>query len=119
MGTLGPLLTRREGDHWAYAIRVRDQHLNQAQVVHGGTITALMDQALSTIAWDRAGRIPCVTVQLNVSFLDASRAGQLLIARGKVSHQAGSLIFLDGSVYADDVLVGTAQAVMKRLEKRS
>ncbi|PLC51462.1 phenylacetic acid degradation protein [Pollutimonas subterranea] len=118
MGVLGPLLTRRDGDQWAYAIRVRDEHLNQAQVVHGGTITALMDHALSTIAWDRAGRVPCVTVQLNVNFLGTSRAGQLLVARGKVSHEAGSLLFLDGTLHADDILVSTAQAIMKRLEKR-
>lgn len=118
LGVLGPLLTRRDGDQWAYAIRVRDDHLNQAQVVHGGTITALLDHALSTIAWDRAGRAPCVTVQLNVNFLGASRSGQLLIARGKASHETGSLIFLDGTLHADDVLVSTAQAIMKRLEKR-
>lgn len=118
LGVLGPLLTRRDGDQWAYAIRVRDEHLNQAQVVHGGTITALMDHALSTIAWDRAGRVPCVTVQLNVNFLGTSRAGQLLVARGKVSHEAGSLLFLDGTLHADDILVSTAQAIMKRLEKR-
>jgi uncharacterized protein (TIGR00369 family) len=118
LGQLGPLLTRRDGDQWAYAIRVRDDHLNQAQVVHGGTITALMDLALSTIAWDRAGRTPCVTVQLNVNFLGASRSGQLLTARGKVSHEAGSLIFLDGTLHADEVLVSTAQAIMKRLGKR-
>lgn len=117
LGVLGPLLTRRDGDQWAYAIRVRDEHLNPAHVVHGGTITALMDHALSTIAWDRAGKKPCVTVQLNVNFLGASRSGQLLVARGKVSHEAGSLIFLDGTLHADDSLVSTAQAIMKRLEK--
>lgn len=118
MGVLGPLLTRREGDQWVYAIRLRDEHLNPARVVHGGTLTTLMDHVLSTVAWDRTGRTPCVTVQLNVSFLGASRAGQLLMARGTVTHEAGSLIFLDGALHADDVLVGTAQAIMKRLKGR-
>lgn len=118
MGTLGPLLTRREGDQWAYAIRIRNEHLNPAKVVHGGTLTALVDHTLSTIAWDSSGRTPCVTVQLNVNFLGASRSGQLLTARGKVTHETGSLVFLDGTLHADDVLVGTAQAIMKRLQTR-
>ncbi len=118
MGALGPLLTRREGDQWAYAIRLGNDHLNLAQVVHGGTLTALMDHALSTIAWNSAGKAPCVTVQLNVNFLGASRSGQLLVARGKVTHETGSLIFLDGALHADDAPVATAQAIMKRLEKR-
>ncbi|NYT60843.1 PaaI family thioesterase [Alcaligenaceae bacterium] len=118
MGTLGPLLARREGDQWAYAIRVRNEHLNLAEVVHGGTLTALIDHALGTIAWNSAGKVPCVTVQLNVNFLGSSRLGQLLIARGKISHEAGSLTFLDGTLHADDTLVGTAQAIMKRFAKR-
>lgn len=115
MGTLGPMLTRREDDGWAYALRVQEGHLNQAGAVHGGTITTLTDQAISAIAWARAGKVPCVTVQLNVSFLGPAALGQLLVARGRVSREAGSLLFLDGTVHADDTLVATAQAVMKRL----
>ncbi|MBB5216507.1 PaaI family thioesterase [Parapusillimonas granuli] len=118
MGTLGPLMSRREPGGWAYAIELRDEHLNRAGMVHGGTLAALMDHALSTIAWDRAGRLPCVTVQLNMNFLGPSRAGQLLVARGRVDHESGSLIFLGGSLHADDVLVGSAQAIMKRLKAR-
>ncbi|WP_442594662.1 PaaI family thioesterase [Parapusillimonas sp. JC17] len=115
MGMLGPLMSRREAGGWAYAIRLREEHLNQAGVVHGGTLAALMDHALSAIAWDHAGRTPCVTVQLNVNFLAPSRAGQLLVAQGHVDHEAGSLLFLNGSLRADGVLVGSAQGIMKRL----
>jgi hypothetical protein len=95
MGGLGPLLTRREGDGWAYAL-----HLNHA---------------LSTIAWQASERTPCVTVQLNISFLGASRPGQLLVARGRVTHQTGSLLFMEGTLHADNAHVASAQAVMKRL----
>jgi uncharacterized protein (TIGR00369 family) len=115
MGALGPLLSRREQDGWTYALEVREAHLNQAGIVHGGTVAALLDHALSTIAWSHVGKVPCVTVQLNVSFSGSSRAGQLLIARGRVDRETGTLLFLTGSVYADDTLVGTAQAVMKPL----
>lgn len=118
MSTLGPLLSRREGDGWAYGLRVDSRHLNQAGIVHGGTLTALMDHALSTIAWEHAGKSPCLTVQLSTSFLRAARAGQVLSARGTVTHGSGSMLFLDGSLYADDVLIATGQAVMKRLPPR-
>lgn len=119
MGTLGPMLTRREDDAWAYALRIHDGHLNQAGAVHGGTITTLADQAISAIAWAQAGKVPCVTVQLNISFLGPATVGQLLVARGRISREAGSLLFLDGTVHANDTLIATAQAVMKRLSGRN
>lgn len=115
MGGLGPLLTRREGDGWAYALHLNEGHLNQAGIVHGGTVSALLDHALSTIAWQTSERTPCVTVQLNISFLGASRPGQLLVARGRVTHQTGSLLFMEGTLHADNAHVASAQAVMKRL----
>jgi uncharacterized protein (TIGR00369 family) len=119
MGALGPLMSRREADGWAYALELGDAHLNQAGIVHGGTLAALLDHALSAIAWDHTGKTPCVTVQLNVSFLGSSRAGQLLIARGQVDRETTSLLFLTGSVYAENTLVGTAQAIMKPLRSRA
>lgn len=118
MSTLGPMLSRREADGWVYGLRADDRHLNQAGIVHGGTTTALMDQALSTVAWEHAGRQPCLTVQLNMSFLQAAQAGQTLVARGTVTHSSGSMLFLDGTLHADDRLIATAQAVMKRVAPR-
>jgi len=118
MTTLGPLLSRREAAGWAYGLRIDARHLNQAGIVHGGTATALMDQAVSAIAWEHAGKVACVTVQLNMSFLRATQPRQLLVARGAVTHGSGSLLFLDGTLHADDTLVATAQAVMKKLSPR-
>lgn len=118
LSTLGPLLSRREGQGWVYGLRVDARHLNPAGIVHGGTLTSLLDHALSTVAWEQAGRIPCVTLQLNTSFVRAARPGQLLLARGTVTSSSGSMLFLNGSLHADNELLATAQAVMKRLTPR-
>lgn len=118
MSTLGPMLTRREAGGWAYGLRMDERHLNQAGIVHGGTTTALMDQALSAIAWEHAGKQPCLTVQLTLSFVRAAQAGQTLVARGTVTHSSGSMVFLNGTLHADEALIATAQAVMKRVSPR-
>ena len=115
MAALGPLLSRPEGDSWVYGLALDSRHLNPGGIVHGGTLTALMDHALSTLAWAHSDKTPCVTVQLNTSFLRAAKAGQVLSARGKVTHSTGSMLFLDGTLHIDDVLIATGQAVMKRL----
>ncbi|MCC2596302.1 PaaI family thioesterase [Pusillimonas sp. MFBS29] len=115
IGTLGPLLSKRQNDQWLYGLRVRKDHLNQANIVHGGTITALMDHALSIVGWSHAGKIPCVTVQLNVSFLGAAKEGDLLVAGGRVVRATGSLLFTDGSITVNDNVIATAQAILKRV----
>jgi uncharacterized protein (TIGR00369 family) len=115
MNTLGPLLGRGGAGGRSFGLQIDDRHLNPAGVAHGGTIAALLDQALSTIAWEANGRSPCFTVQLNVSFVSAARPGDTLEATGTITHQSGSLIFLDGTLHAGETLIATAQAIMKRM----
>lgn len=115
LGVLGPLLSKRENEHWLYGLRIRKDHLNQANIVHGGTVTALMDQALSTVGWSHTNKTPCVTVQLNVSFLGSAAEGDLLIASGRIVRATGSLLFADGSITVNDAVIATAQAILKRI----
>jgi len=111
-GLVGPLWTRREGDGWAYAILVEDRHANPAGLAHGGLVSTLADHALSVIAWEANARRPCITVALDVRFLAPARPGDLLIARGRVVRQTGSLSFLEGRVTVGDTEVATASAIM-------
>ena len=111
-GLVGPLWTRREGDGWAYAILVEDRHANPAGLAHGGLVSTLADHALSVIAWEANARRPCITVALDVRFLAPARPGDLLVARGRVVRQTGSLAFLEGRVTVGDIEVATATAIM-------
>lgn len=119
MQTIGPLLTRQDEQGWCYALLLTQAHMNQAGVMHGGVCTALLDQALSTVAWERAGRIACVTVQLDTQFLQPAQCGQLLVARAAIVHEAGSLFFMTGTVDVETGPVATGQAILKRLSKSS
>ena len=111
-GLVGPLWTRREGDGWAYAILVEDRHSNPAGLAHGGLVSTLADHALSVVAWEANARRPCITVALDVRFLAPARPGDLLVARGRVVRQTGSLAFLDGRVSVGDADIATATAIM-------
>lgn len=113
MGRAGPLWTRREGDAWAYAILADESHLNPANVVHGGALLTLLDHAISSVAWEACGRLPCLTLQLDTHFISPVRAGQLAQARAQLVRRTGSLAFLRGEVATDGEIVLTAQALMK------
>jgi uncharacterized protein (TIGR00369 family) len=114
---MGPLWTRKEDEGWAYGILACADHLNPARYVHGGVLCALFDHMISAVAWEAAGRQPCVTVQLNTQFLAAGREGQFLEARGRVTRLASTLVFAEGVIAADgsELLRGASvQKIMPR-----
>ncbi|GAB2897468.1 PaaI family thioesterase [Paralcaligenes ginsengisoli] len=113
MGTLGPLLSRQIAGRWQYGLMMRDAHLNAAKMVHGGAITTLMDQALSALAWQHTSHTPCLTMQLNINFIDAARLGDFMIASGRVVRATRSLLFLDGEICVADGTIATAQGIFK------
>jgi uncharacterized protein (TIGR00369 family) len=112
-GLIGPLWTRKEEHAWAYGVLATDDHTNPSGVVHGGVLTALLDHALSSIAWEALERHPCVTVQIDTHFLFAARPGQFLEARGHVVRATSSLVFMQGNVSVDGVQIATACALLK------
>jgi uncharacterized protein (TIGR00369 family) len=111
-GLIGPLWTRREEQGWAYAVLIEERHANPAGVAHGGLISTLADHALSVIAWEANARRPCITVALDVRFLAPARPGDLVVARGRVVRQTGSLAFVEGRVAVGDLEIATASAIL-------
>lgn len=112
-GRFGPLWTRKEDAGWAYGVLATADHLNPAGAVHGGALSALLDHALSAIAWQLLDRRPCVTVQLDVQFLSPARAGDFLVARGRMRRATGSLVFMHGAVSVAEQPVAEGSAVLK------
>lgn len=115
MGLVGPLWARREDHSWTYGLWVRDEHLNPVGVMHGGAIATLLDQSISTIAWEAADRAPCVTVQLDTHYLGAIQPGSFVEARAHVTHRSASLLFVRGDLSVQGQLVATGQSVLKVL----
>jgi uncharacterized protein (TIGR00369 family) len=114
-GLVGPLWTRKEGDTWAYGVLADDRHTNPAGLVHGGMICTLLDHALSAIAWEANARKPCVTVAFDAHFLAPARAGDFMIARGRITRQTTTLAFLQGTLAAGEATIATASTVVRVL----
>ena len=115
IGLTGPLWTRREGDGWGYAFVAEARHTNPAGIVHGGMLMTLVDHAIATVAWDSAGRKPCVTITLDTQFIAAVRPGDFVEARAAVTGRTSSMVFARGVVAVGVATVLTASAVLKVL----
>ncbi|MFT4066366.1 PaaI family thioesterase [Paraburkholderia sp.] len=110
MGLVGPLWSRREADRYVFGVLVTRDHVNPAGMIHGGMITSLLDQSVSTAAWEATVRQPCVTVQLDTHFVAAVRPGAFIEARSRTVRQTGTLVFVQAelSVASEIVAIGVA-----------
>ncbi|WP_172293737.1 PaaI family thioesterase [Pseudoruegeria sp. HB172150] len=111
--TIGPLLARRDGDGWRYGLATDERHGNVLGLVHGGTVTSLMDHAMTLVAYEACERQPAVTVQMETRFIAAARPGDLLEAAAELRERTGSLLFLDCRIAVGDRAVAAGSAVMK------
>ena len=114
---VGPLYARRFGDGWEYGLLTTSEHDNSAGAVHGGVLATFADQALSTMAWEAAGRRAASTVSLTIHYAGAVRPGQFVSARGHVARAGASLIFLTGVLTVDDQEKAVASGVWRVASK--
>ena len=96
------------------ALKIEDRHLNSVGIVQGGAIFTLADLAFA-MACNSAGRV-AVAVNTNLSFLKATRSGNLYaeareVSRSRkistctvqVTNDAGDLVALfQGTAYIKD-----------------
>ena len=113
---VGPL-HRRDADG-AYAFRAEQKHANLIGVVHGGMVMSFADRALGETAMRVADGANCVTIQLEMKFIDVGRLGNWIGIRPQVVKRTGSLVFMRGDVSDGSRLLATADGVWKILRRR-
>lgn len=93
----GKLEEWREG-YVRLGLVLEERHTNPNGVMHGGVVTALMDEALGAViasvrGLDKMWESPHATVDMNVSFLSNARAGDEITVEGRVLKVGRSVAF--------------------------
>ncbi|GJD54151.1 PaaI family thioesterase [Methylobacterium dankookense] len=112
---VGPVYRRADG---AYGFRAAQKHANLIQVVHGGMLMSFADRALGETAMAAADGANCVTIQMEMQFIDVARLGDWIEARPEVVRRTGSLVFLRTDLRAGERRVAAATGVWKILRRR-
>lgn len=118
--TLGYVLDLGGGDGCGRCSMVVDhRHTNRHGVLHGGFATSLLDSAMggaASLHIDPAGMAPVLTLSMTVNFLASGRAGDALMATGRVTGGGTETMFVDATLETDDGrLIATATGVFRRL----
>ena len=103
-------------NEYEFKTTIKENHLNAANITHGGFIAALVDAGAGTAAHRVADGSPCVTISLELKFISVVKLGQELIGNTKIQKKTKSMIFLTCELKAENKIVATASGVWKKLK---
>ena len=107
---VGPIW--RHGDA-RFGFVVEHKHLNFADIVHGGMLTTLADQAMGMTALRASGNKPHATIELNIQFVGAVRLGEFVEAHCEVVRLARAIIFMQCKLLVGTRPVANATGIWK------
>ena len=97
---------------------INQNHLNAANITHGGFIATLIDAGAGTSAHRASNNSPCVTISLDLKFIGASKAGDEIIGKVKILKKTKSLIFLFCQLFCDEKIIASASGIWKILKAK-
>ena len=96
---IGEEVIRGENGHTEVRTRVTPFLLNRAQVVHGGVICTVMDEAIGWAVYNTLEEGQrAVTAELKINFLAAGTGGTIT-GRGRVIRKGKNLVTGEGDLY--------------------
>ena len=91
-------------------------HLNAANITHGGYLSALIDAGAGTAAHRASGNSPCVTISLDLKFIGASKVGDEIRGNVKILKKTKTLIFLFCELKCQNKIIASASGIWKILK---
>ena len=95
---------------------ISENHLNAANITHGGYLSALIDAGAGTAAHRASDNSPCVTISLDLKFIGASKVGDEIIGFAKILKKTNTLIFLFCELICNNKIITSASGVWKILK---
>ena len=115
----GPFYCRTdEGGQVVCAFRAERRHMNGSGNMHGGCLLTFVDYAIFMIGRDALIGSGSVTASMNAEFIDGSREGELIEARGEVVRAGGSMVFLRGLVTSGERPLLSFSSIIKKIRRR-
>ena len=112
----GVLFRNISENEYEFKSTINQNHLNAANITHGGYLSALIDAGAGTAAHRSAENAPCVTISLDLKFIGVSKIGDEIIGNVKILKKTKTLIFLFCELKCDDKIITSASGVWKILK---
>ncbi len=90
-----------------------DRHQGYEGIVHGGILSALLDEAMAKLAFSLG--VPAVTAELTVRFKSSTAPGQALTVSGRLIEETKRLIRAEAKVIRGPVIIAEATGKLLRI----
>ena len=115
----GGILFRKISDtEFEFKTTIDENKLNSAGITHGGYICSIIDAGSGTAAHRASNNSPCVTITLDIKFIDSTKIGDQIIGFTKIQKVTKSMVFLICHLKSNQRLIASSSGVLKKLNKK-
>ena len=104
---------------YEFKTTINENHLNAAGITHGGFISAIVDAGAGTAAHTFAKGKPCVTISLDIKFIDSTRFKDKIIGKVSVEKKTNTLVFLSCILKSKNKVVASSSGIWKILNYKN
>ena len=101
---------------YEFKTTINENHLNAAEITHGGYLSALIDAGAGTAAHRASGNAPCVTISLDLKFIGASKVSDEVTGFTRILKKTNTLIFVFCELRCNDKIITSASGIWKILK---
>tara|TARA_B100001063_G_C16436640_1_gene391518 strand:+ start:194 stop:580 length:387 start_codon:yes stop_codon:yes gene_type:complete len=107
-------LEKIDENNYFFSSVIKEIHLNNGKIAHGGYLTTLADTGMGTAA-HMVSKKKCVTISLEVKFISATLLSQTLSGKVKIQKKTKSLVFVTCEIFNSESVAVAASGVWKIL----
>ena len=116
----GGILFRKISDtEFEFKTTIDENKLNSAGITHGGYICSIIDAGSGTAAHRASDNSPCVTISLDIKFIDSTKIGDEILGFTKIQKVTKSMVFLICHLESNSRLIASASGIWKKLNKKT
>ena len=90
-----------------------DIHKGYVGIVHGGILSALLDEAMAKLAYSLG--IPAVTAEMTVKFRSPASPGEELSISGRIKHETHGLLEAEAVIEKGLIIIAEAKGKLLRI----
>ena len=115
----GGLLFRKiSKTKFEFKAKIKKNHLNRAGITHGGFIASIIDAGGGTSAHRVSAGKVCVTISLDIKFIDGTKLGDEIIGKVIIQKITNSLVFLECKLKCNKKIIASASGVWKKINRK-
>jgi uncharacterized protein (TIGR00369 family) len=92
----------------------KDLHQGYEGIVHGGILSALLDEAMGKLAFSLLG-VPVVTAEMTINFRSPAAPGNEIVVFGRITEESKRLILAEAKLERGLILIAEAKGKLIKM----